>query len=148
MYCKWLVMGLILGVSACQKTEELQPIVADERSDSVNKSIALFDSTGQSLVAQGDFVSNVHTTSGNIKLYEKAGRYTLVFNQFKTDPGPDLRIYLSEDQAASVAVEVSGKVNTGNYFIELPAEANPRSQKFVLIWCKRFSVLFGNALLR
>lgn len=145
---KWLVLGLILGMSACQTSEEIQPVSAAAPSGSINKPIGLFDSTGQQLIAQGNFVSNAHPTSGNIKLYEKAGKRTLVFENFKTDSGPDLRIYLSEDQAASVSVEVSNKVNTGNYFLELPAEADPQSQKFVLIWCKQFSVLFGNAVLR
>lgn len=149
---KWLVIVLALAMSACQKTEELQPVVSNGTTNNGNngnnKPIDQFDVVGQKLLAQGDFMSNVHTTSGNVKLYEKDGRRTLVFENFKTDGGPDLRIYLSEDKAVSKFVEVSNKVNLGNYFIELPAAADHKTQKFVLIWCKQFSVLFGNAELK
>jgi hypothetical protein len=150
---KWLVVILTLTMMACQKNEELQPVVSNgtntgSNNNGNNKPIDQFDVTGQKLVAQGDFMSNVHPTSGNVKLYEKEGKRTLVFDNFKTDGGPDLRIYLSEDKAVSKFVEVSNKVNAGNYFVELPAAADPKTQKFVLIWCKQFSVLFGNAELK
>jgi hypothetical protein len=138
-------------MSACQKTEELQPVSSVTPSNGtviVNKPISQFDVTGQKLVAQGEFMSNVHTTSGNVKVYEKDGKRTLVFENFKTDGGPDLRIYLSEDKAASKAIEVSNKVNLGDYFVELPSVADHKTQKFVLIWCKQYSVLFGNAELK
>lgn len=151
MKYKWLVIVLIAAMSACQKTEELQPVSTVTPSDGsviVNKPINQFDAVGQKLVAQGDFMSNVHTTSGNVKVYEKEGKRTLVFENFKTDGGPDLRIYLSEDKAASKAVEISNKVNLGNYFVELPTVADHTTQKFVLIWCKQYSVLFGNAELK
>ena len=148
---KWLAVVLTLGMLACQKTEELQPVSSSNASNSgtaINKPIDQIDATGQKLMAQGDFMSNAHTTSGNVKVYEKDGKRTLVFDSFKTDAGPDLRIYLSEDKAVSKFIEVSNKVNVGNYFVELPAEAGPKSKKFVLIWCKQFSVLFGNAELK
>ncbi|MEI7584319.1 DM13 domain-containing protein [Runella sp.] len=151
MKYKWLMIGLIIAISACQKTEELQPVSTVTPSTGtalINKPIDQFDVSGQKLAAQGEFMSNVHTTSGNVKVYEKEGKRTLVFENFKTDGGPDLRIYLSEDKAASKAVEVSNKVNSGNYFIELPAAADHKTQKFVLIWCKQYSVLFGNAELK
>ena len=151
MKYKWLMIGLIIAISACQKTEELQPVSTVTPSTGtalINKPIDQFDVSGQKLAAQGEFMSNVHTTSGNVKVYEKEGKNTLVFENFKTDGGPDLRIYLSEDKAASKAVEVSNKVNSGNYFIELPAAADHKTQKFVLIWCKQYSVLFGNAELK
>jgi hypothetical protein len=151
MKMKWLAVVLTLGMLACQKTEELQPVTSGNASSSgssSNKPIDQFDVTGQKLIAQGDFMSNVHTTSGNVKVYEKDNKRTLVFENFKTDAGPDLRIYLSEDKAVSKFIEVSNKVNLGNYFVELPSEADPKNKKFVLIWCKQFSVLFGNAELK
>jgi hypothetical protein len=150
---RWLVVMLTLTMMACQKNEELQPVVSNgtntgANNNGNNKPIDQFDATRQKLLAQGDFMSNVHPTSGNVKLYEKDGKRTLVFENFKTDGGPDLRIYLSEDKAVSKFVEVSNKVNLGNYFVELPPAADPKTQKYVLIWCKQFSVLFGNAELK
>ncbi len=142
----WLITLLAGVLVACQKTEELTPVSNDPNSST--KPLDKFDTAGQKLVAQGAFMSNVHPTSGNIKLYQKDGKQPLVFENFKTDPGPDLRIYLSEDKVASRFVEVSRQVNVGDYFVELPANADTKNQKFVLIWCKAFSVLFGNAELK
>ncbi len=141
-----ILLGLTLGGLSCQTTEPLTPVSVTNSTDT-NKPIQQFDPTGQTSVAEGNFMSNVHPTSGSVKLYQKAGKYTLVFENFKTDSGPDLRIYLSEDKVASKYVEISNKVNVGNYYVELPANADPKTQKYVLIWCKQFSVLFGNAAL-
>lgn len=140
---------LVVALTACNKTEELQPVTPSTGTGMVdNKPISQFDTNGQKLLSEGSFMSNAHTTSGNVKLYDKAGKRTLVFTNFKTDAGPDLRLYLSEDKVASKFVEVSSKVNVGDYFVELPSEANSNDKKFVLIWCKQFAVLFGNAELK
>jgi len=143
-------MGLAVLLVSCQKVEPIETAPTSSTGKPVNVSnpTVTFDATGQKLLYQGDFMGNVHPTSGMIKLYEKDGKRTLVFSNFKTDPGPDLRIYLAEDKVATNSTELSNKVLTGDYFVELPTNANPQKQKFVLIWCKQFSVLFGNAELK
>jgi hypothetical protein len=97
---------------------------------------------------QGTFVSNVHATSGTVRVTETGGKRMLVFTNFKTDGGPDLRIYLAENTGLRNFIEVSKLEKSGNFSVELPAEADPQKQRFVLIWCKPFSVLFGNAELK
>ncbi|WP_428656953.1 DM13 domain-containing protein [Runella sp.] len=147
-----LLLLVLSGGMACQRNGELLPVSLTPESTTnnigINKPIAQFDSVGQKLLAQGEFVSNVHTTSGGVKLYQKGEKYTLVFDNFKTDSGPDLRIYLSEDRVASRFIESSTKVNIGNYFVEIPANVDLKTYKYVLIWCKSFSVLFGSAELK
>ncbi|CCH53669.1 hypothetical protein BN8_02782 [Fibrisoma limi BUZ 3] len=107
------------------------------------------DTTGRKLLGQGTFVSNVHPTTGTITLYEKDGKRTLEFANFRTDGGPDLRIYLAENTGLRNFIEVSRLSSTsGNFSVELPTNADPSRQRFVLIWCKAFSVLFGNAELK
>ncbi|RIV24005.1 hypothetical protein DYU11_13660 [Fibrisoma montanum] len=105
--------------------------------------------TGQPTLFQGVFMSNVHPTSGTVQVSESNGKRTLVFTNFRTDGGPDLRIYLAENTALRNFIEVA-RLNstTGNFSVELPATADPSRQRFVLIWCKAFSVLFGNAELK
>lgn len=97
---------------------------------------------------QATFVSNVHPTSGTVRVAEVNGKQTLVFTNFKTDGGPDLRIYLAENTGLRNFIEVSRLENSGNFSVELPTGADPTKQRFVLIWCKAFSVLFGNAELK
>lgn len=141
------MMCLILGNIACQQNEELQP-VSPGSAVGTNQPITAFDSSGQVPVTQGMFMSNAHTTSGKVKLYRKGDNYSLVFNDFKTDSGPDLRIYLSEDRVASRYVEIGKGVNIGDFYIELPTAPDLKTHKYILIWCKPFSVLFGNAELK
>lgn len=106
------------------------------------------DVSGQKLLSQGTFMSNVHPTSGTVKLYEKDGKRTLIFTDFKTDGGPDLRIYLAETTGVRNFIELTKLNAGGNFSVELPADADPARQRYVLIWCKAFSVLFGNAELK
>ncbi|MEZ0540333.1 DM13 domain-containing protein [Fibrella arboris] len=110
--------------------------------------VATTDSTGRTLLAQGRFMNNVHVVSGAVQLYEKAGKRTLVFTDFNTDAGPDLRIYIAETTSLRNFLEVTRLEQTGNFTIELPPTADPSKQRYVLIWCKAFSVLFGNAALQ
>lgn len=108
-----------------------------------------FDSTGQTLLFQGTFENAVHPTSGLVKVYEdKDKNRTLVFENFKTDAGPDLRIYLAEDKSVTNFIQVTNMVKNGNSFVTIPMSANLQKQNHVLIWCKQFSVLFGSAKLK
>lgn len=98
---------------------------------------------------KGTFASNSHPTSGTVKVIEDASKKKyLVFENLKGDAGPDLRIYLSTDLKATNFTEVTRDVKNGNYKLEIPTTADLTKQKFVLIWCKQFSVLFGNAELK
>ena len=100
-------------------------------------------------LSKGAFSSNAHSTSGSVKLVENANKEKrLIFENFKTDAGPDLRIYLSTDLKATNFTEVTDIVKNGNYQVAVPTTADLTKQKFVLIWCKQFSVLFGNAELK
>ncbi len=98
---------------------------------------------------QGMFMSNVHATSGTVSVAETNGKRTLVFTNFRTDGGPDLRIYLAENTSLRNFIEVSQLASTnGNFSVDLPTAADPARQRYVIIWCKAFSVLFGNAELK
>jgi Electron transfer DM13 len=100
-------------------------------------------------IYQGTFTSSAHPTSGTVKLAkDAAGKKYLVFDSFKTDAGPDLRIYLSEDLAATNYTEITNKVTNGTYQLDVAATLDTDKKRKVLIWCKSFSVLFGSADLK
>jgi hypothetical protein len=136
---KLLAFCFLLNIlfSACKKENETSdiPTVEVGATDKV-----LFS---------GSFTNASHPTSGNVKLIEASDKKKyLIFDDLKSDAGPDLRIYLSEDKSAKVFTEISNKVVNGNSKIEVPATVNTDKQKTVLIWCKQFSVLFGSAELK
>lgn len=125
-------------------------------NDSISKdtsnpmpSSGTFNSTGQTLLLQGVFENAIHSTSGIAKVYEdKDKKRTLVLENFKTDAGPDLRIYLAEDKSVTNFIQITDKVQNGNISLEIPSEANLQKQNHVLIWCRKYSVLFGFARIK
>ncbi|MBX9733183.1 MAG: DM13 domain-containing protein [Chitinophagaceae bacterium] len=97
----------------------------------------------------GVFVNGVHTTSGNVLWLRTSGKDSLYLTNFKTDAGPDLKVYLSTDSRASSFVNLGDlKAFTGNQYYPIPAGKEPTDYKYVLIWCQRYSVLFGSAELK
>jgi len=104
---------------------------------------------GTTLVS-GNFVSNAHPSSGTVKIIsDAAGKKHLVFENFKTDNGPDLRVWLSPNNTANPYQQVGNlKAVSGNFSYELNASLNYTSNNRVLIWCEDASVLFGHAVLQ
>ena len=128
----------LLTLAACVKDEPL-PVINDP----------IVTNPTDSTLAKGSFSNGIHAVSGDVKLVKnKDGNLFLAFENFKTDAGPDIRIYLSTDKTASDFTEISPDVNAGTYQIPVPTTAKIGSQKFVLVWCKQFSVLFGSAELK
>jgi len=99
-------------------------------------------------VASGDFTNQAHDTSGRATLIEQPnGDRVLTLTRFKTDPGPDVRVYLVPDPGGSIkdAVDLGGlKGNKGNQQYDVPAGAETGA---VVIWCRAFTVAFGTAAL-
>ena len=107
-----------------------------------------FDATGKTLLGQASFQSDAHTTSGTVKIYADADKKYVVFENFKTDDGPDLYVYLAADLGAKNFTQVSRLTNlSGNFNYVFDKNVNEKTQNKVLIWCKKFSVLFGHAAL-
>ena len=105
---------------------------------------------GLTALLQGSFTSSAHATSGTVKLSkDAAGKKFLVFENFKTDAGPDLRIYLSDDVKATNYTEITNKVTvSGSYQLPVDGGVDTEKKRKVLIWCQQFSVLFGSADLK
>ncbi|HLO46420.1 MAG TPA: DM13 domain-containing protein [Leadbetterella sp.] len=151
---KTLMLLTCLAFLGCTKTSEPEPVVSttpgtSENGNNTNAENMGMDFSGQKLLLEGKFVNGAHPTSGNAKIYEaKDGKRTLVFENLKSDAGPDLRIYIANDKAVTNFVELSNKVENGNKMYDIPAKVDLSKQKFVLIWCKQFSVLFGHVELK
>lgn len=144
------IISLALALVSCQQeTVPVQKNTATMPVETVMMNPSTFDATGQTLLYQGTFKNAVHPTSGTVRVYEdKDKKRTLVFENFKTDAGPDLRIYLAEDKSVSNFIQVTNEVKNGNSSVAIPVNANLQKQNYVLIWCKQFSVLFGAAQLK
>lgn len=148
-----LTLSLLAGcTTTSEETIEPAPATSTTPVSSITTTVGTtppISTTSQMGGLQGLFMSNVHPTSGTVNVVETGGKRTLVFTNFRTDGGPDLRIYLAENTSLRNFIEVSTLTSTsGNFSVELPAAADPARQRYVLIWCKAFSVLFGSSELK
>ncbi|HWS31810.1 MAG TPA: DM13 domain-containing protein [Actinoplanes sp.] len=113
---------------------------------------------GPVVVAEGSFITHEHDTSGTARLVRAPdGSHRLEIAGLNTSDGPDLRVWLSDQQ---VKTGVAGwrvfddgkhaelgrlKGNHGDQVYELGPGTDPATFRSVTIWCKRFAVSFGAA---
>lgn len=129
-----IIFFLLILLNSCKTKETL----LDE----------ILDKSNAIIVFRGSFQNAVHPTSGIAKVITQENKKLLVFENFRTDPGPDLRVYLATSTSPTDFVEIGTlKASSGNFSYELDSNINIEQRNHVLIWCKRFSVLFGNAKL-
>lgn len=68
----------------------------------------------------------------------------LRFEDFSSDNGPDLKVYLRAESGDFVSLgELKGNIGDQNYEIPVGVDLNEFST--IQIWCERFSVNFGSA---
>ncbi|MFB5637767.1 MAG: DM13 domain-containing protein, partial [Nitrosarchaeum sp.] len=95
-------------------------------------------------VGVGDGIHDAQGIAKTIPL--ENGNNILRLENFKATNGPDLYVYLSTDNKASDFVNLGKlKANNGNQNYEIPDKTDLEKYNKVLIWCKTFGVLFGDA---
>jgi len=104
--------------------------------------------------ASGEFISRSHPTRGRVEvLGDGTGQRFLRFEDFRTDNGPDLNVYLSAaptdapvGQFTDLYVDLGDlKGNVGSQNYEIHRDLDLGLYSTVVIWCVRFSVIFGAA---
>lgn len=136
-YNTLLILFLSIAVVACKKSA----------LDYVNEDIP---APGGVMLTKGNFMRSSHPTSGTARIVKDSSNRTfLIFENFSTDNGPDLRVWLSKNTSAAEYKEV-GRLTavSGNFSYELAANIDPTVYNHVLVWCEDFSVLFGYAILQ
>lgn len=107
-----------------------------------------------SVLAQGDFRSLEHATSGTARLLELTdGSIFLRLEDLDTSNGPDLRVYLSEIPASDDwhaygdrFIDLGAlKGNRGDQNYVIPDGTDLSRYRSAVIWCRRFTVGFGVA---
>jgi hypothetical protein len=105
-------------------------------------------------VAAGQFTGRSHPASGRAEVLSDTVQSFLRFEEFQTDNGPDLYVYLSAGVDASSPEDrfdddfvdlgrLKGNIGSQNY--ELPAGVDLGTYDTVVVWCRRFAVAFGAA---
>jgi hypothetical protein len=110
-----------------------------------------FDPSKAVLLKQGTWKgAGSYNVSGTAMLYQQTdGKLILLIDSFSSSNGPDLKVYLSTDAKASSFISMGAlKSVAGRQLYELPTGTKAENYSFALIWCERFSVLFGEAALK
>jgi len=105
------------------------------------------------VLAHGTFRNGEHRTTGTALLLKLAdGRTFVRLQDLDTSNGPDVRIWLSAADAqasdgivhSSEYVDLGGlKANHGNQNYLVPTGTDLPSFRSVVVWCRRFEVVFG-----
>ncbi len=97
----------------------------------------------------GNFESRAHKVTGVAKVVDSSVGRVLRFENFSTVNGPDLEIYLSTDETAKDFVSLGkNKATEGNINYTIPNGTDISKYKYVLVWCKSFSINFGTSVLQ
>ncbi len=137
--------------------DEPDPMATAEPDDMASEELSEPSVPTPTARAQGTFVDRSHPTRGVATVFDLGdGTQVLRLEDFETDNGPDLRVYLSsapvdadagafDDDAVDLGVL---KGNIGNQNYDLPADVDLSRYATVVIWCDRFDVAFGASALR
>lgn len=103
------------------------------------------------VLKQGNFRNGAHVVSGRAQLLTSAGKQYVRLEEFSTENGPDLYLYLVQSPDGKPRNEADFvslgrlRATSGNQNYELPAGTDLSQIQAVTIWCKAFSVNFGYA---
>ena len=139
-----------------QPAEETQPTEETQPAEETQPTETEPATTQPQIIveAAGSFIDRSHPTEGSAQVIgDGSGQRFLRLEDFRTDNGPDLNVYLSAappDAPASAfdddfvdLGDLKGNVGAQNY--EVPAGLDLDRYSTVAIWCVRFGVVFGAA---
>lgn len=118
---------------------------------------AISEPDSMSIVASGSFgeIDFIHKGSGSAKLIRIVEDKILRLDDFSVTSGPDLYVYLARSESPTNDLgslgdfvdlgPLKGTMGNQNYVIPSGVSDDNRT---VVIWCKRFSVLFSYAVMK
>jgi hypothetical protein len=120
----------------------------------VAEAVITTEATGVTERATGSFVPLAHPGTGTATVLIGAdGAATLTLTGFSTDPGPDLRVYLTAADPAGGEpigefVDLGAlKGNIGDQQYAIPVDTDLDRFRSVVVWCRAFDVGFTSATL-
>lgn len=106
------------------------------------------ETTSSDYTFKGSFVSSAHPTSGVAKISKD--KTQLLLENFKSDNGPDLNIYLAANLSTIKSDHIDlGDIKglNGNYSYIVNNTTDFSKYKYVVVWCVDFDANFGYAVL-
>lgn len=139
----YILLLLTLIFSACKKEEEKENTPAY-----INTT---FDAgVNDTLIATGTLSgSGIYTTTGNVKVYKDDNIKVLRFEDFVTENGPGLGVYLSRSSDFGDIIYLDElQAISGNFNYVFSINTDITDYKFVLVYDNNINKLFGYAELQ
>lgn len=156
----FVVAVVVVGVGAClllllfvgkQLEQSKTEMVALEQQAAKAPEERLDEQLGE--VASSTYPADVvaapgHQASGTARVVTANGKTYLRYENFKTDNGCNLHVYLATDEQAANFINL-GKLKAieGNFSYEIPGIVVPQQYPHALVWCRDRNVLFNSARL-
>ncbi len=134
-----LLISMVIMISCTKET--LAPVTR------INETI----DTSAMLKYSGNFMNGPYgMIAGKGQVYRKNdGSYVVILNNFNTDNGPDLYVYLSKEIMPVNFIDLGKlKSTNGNQTYDLQGMINFSEYKYICIHCKQYNHLFGYAPLQ
>lgn len=133
-----IFLSIVLILIACNKNVGSSTSALDEKIDTA------------AMVARntmaGNFISYGQNVSGSAKVYLVAGKYSLALENFSTNNGPDLHVYLSTETQPADFIDLGKlKSTAGNQVYDITGSPDFTKYKYALIHCQQYNHLFGSA---
>lgn len=132
------ILFITLLIVGCKREENtpVEPLM--ERVDS----LAVVNVKGKFMGIGGE------TVSGSAKIITNDGKHSLVLDDFKTNNGPDLHVYLSKESTPKDFIDLGLlKSVSGTQVYPITGMPDFTKYKYALIHCQQYNHLFGSALL-
>ncbi|MBF6287089.1 DM13 domain-containing protein [Nocardia cyriacigeorgica] len=157
-----VAVGLGIGMAYFQPWRLFTSTTVDEAAPTVSAPVTPGAAPVEpQILARGALISHEHDTSGTVVVLGLPdGSRVLRLENLDTSDGPDLHVWLSDAPVLSGrdgwgvfddgAYHDLGKLrgNKGNQNYPIPAEIDLTQLTSVSIWCDRFNVSFGAAVLQ
>ncbi len=135
------LLSLFIVLMACQPEDAVPNEPAMSTDD--------FIVSEATLLKKGTMMGIDHTASGVAHLFDSNGKKVVYFDPFSSQNGPDLKVYLSKDAAASDYIRLGSLKSTmGMQAYEVPIDFDATQYHYVHIWCEKYSVVFARADIR
>jgi hypothetical protein len=131
---KWAAYILILTALSC--SNDIEEVLVEEIVEE------------GTIIYQGSFVgTRNYRVSGRVEIIQLENTKILQFKNFLSSSGPDLKVYLSSSLVPEEFVNLGDlKALSGVFSYTLPEGFTVEQDgSFVLVYCERFSALFGSA---
>jgi hypothetical protein len=156
-YQKFISIDQQHRINAAKSMDEKQKNMIMRAAAQINRTVNeqadnLIQNKQQQKIITSAFIGagdGFHNTEGVAKVIPlQDGGSILRLENFRSTNGPNVHVYMSTNKDATDFADLGRlKANNGNQNYNIPIGIIVAKYKYVLIWCKDFSVLFGSAQL-